>query len=218
MGNVEEYRRLTGPRLRSLRHDKQQWMEQVATTGDNHLLCGEIKDDFVSFRQLKQKCATSSAPLKALDGKLLSDRASVAARWQEHFSTLLNRSTQSPPDALVSEAQASMLDSTSDTFPPTIIDVYKVMNKIKAGKAKGVCGSYTILELHARNDDDNNWCLMPLVGNRACTTYHYGKIQKCPNWKSLENYQLTNGNLQHSHKTVVTECIHVCMKSRFSKK
>jgi len=88
-GDVEEYRRLAGPRRRSLRHVKQQWMEQVARTGENYLLCGEIKDAFASFRQLKQKCATS-APLKALDGKLLSGRASVAARWQEHFSTLLN--------------------------------------------------------------------------------------------------------------------------------
>ena len=74
--------RLAGPRRRSLRHDKQQRMEQVVRTGENHLLCGEIKDAFASFRQLKQKCATS-APLKALDGKLLSDRASVAARWQD---------------------------------------------------------------------------------------------------------------------------------------
>jgi len=33
---------------------------QVARTGENHLLCGEIKDAFASFRQLKQKCATST--------------------------------------------------------------------------------------------------------------------------------------------------------------
>ena len=71
---------------------------------------------------MKQKCA-SSASLKALDGKLLSDRASVAAGWQEHFSTLLNRPTQSPPDALVSEARAS----TPDSFPPTFTEVYKAV-------------------------------------------------------------------------------------------
>jgi len=66
--DVEEYRCLAGPWRRSLRHDKQQWMEQVASTGENHLLCGEIKDAFASFQQLEQKCATSSAHLKALDG------------------------------------------------------------------------------------------------------------------------------------------------------
>ena len=37
--------------------------------------------------------------------------------------------------ALVSETQASTPDSTIDTFPPTIIEVYKAMYKIKAGKA-----------------------------------------------------------------------------------
>ena len=97
-----------------LRHDKQQWMEQAASTGENHVLCGEIKDAFASFRRLKQKCAVLSAPLKALDEKLLSDRASVAAKWQEHFRILLNRPTQSPPDTLVSEA--STPDSTIDIW------------------------------------------------------------------------------------------------------
>jgi len=66
---------------------------------------------------------------------VLSDRASVAVRWQEHFSTLLNRPTQSLFDAVVSEAQASTPDSTIDIFPPTIIEVYTAMNKIKACKA-----------------------------------------------------------------------------------
>jgi len=47
---IDEYKRLAGPRRRSLRHDKQLRMEQVASTGENHLLCGEIKDAFASFR------------------------------------------------------------------------------------------------------------------------------------------------------------------------
>jgi len=149
--DVEEYRRVAGPRRRSLRHDKQQWMEQVARTGENHLLCGEIKDAFASFWQLKQKCATS-APLKVLDGKLLSDRASVATRWQEHFSALLNRPTQSPPDAVVSEAHASTPDSTIDTLALTITEVYQAMNKIKAGKAPRVCGIYPEYIHHGGSD------------------------------------------------------------------
>jgi len=82
------------------------------------------------------------SPIEALDGKLLSDKAYVAARWQEHFSTLLNRPTQSPPVALVSKAQASTPDSTINTFPATITEVYKAMNKIKASKAPGVCSIY----------------------------------------------------------------------------
>jgi len=78
--------------------------------------------------------------------------ASIAERWQEHFSTLLNRPTQSPPDALVSEAQASTPDSTIGTFPPTITEVYKAMNKIKAGKAPGVCGIYPEYIQHGGSD------------------------------------------------------------------
>ena len=61
--DIEEYRRLAGPCRRSLRHDKNQWAEQVACAGENHLL-GEIKDVFANFRQLRQKYVTLSAPLK----------------------------------------------------------------------------------------------------------------------------------------------------------
>ena len=90
-------------------------MEQVASTGKNHhLLCGEIKDAFAAFQQLSQNCATSSAPLKDLDAKLLSDRTSIAARWQQHFSTILNQPIQPSPDALLSEDIASIPDPSID--------------------------------------------------------------------------------------------------------
>jgi len=57
---------LAGPQRRSLRHDKQQWIDQIASTGENHLLCGEIKDAFASFRRLRQKCKISSAALLSM--------------------------------------------------------------------------------------------------------------------------------------------------------
>jgi len=151
-GDIEEYRRLAGPRRRSLRHDKKQWTERVASAGEQHLLCGEIRDAFANFRQLRQKCATSTAPLKSTDGKLLSDRASVVARWQEYFSTLLNRPSIPPPDVLVSEAESSTPDPLIDTFPPTIMETYKAMNRIKAGKAPGPCGVYPEYIQHGGTD------------------------------------------------------------------
>jgi len=62
--------RLAGPHQRSLRHDKNQWAEQVVCAGENHLLCGEIKDAFANFRQLRQKYVTLSAPLKKKKKKM----------------------------------------------------------------------------------------------------------------------------------------------------
>jgi len=53
-GDLDEYRRLAGPRRRSLRHDKQPWTDQIASSGETHLLCGEIKDAFAKFCQLRQ--------------------------------------------------------------------------------------------------------------------------------------------------------------------
>jgi len=41
---------------------------------------------------------------------------------------------------------------TIDTFPPTITEVYKGMNKIKAGKAPGICGIYPEYIQHGGSD------------------------------------------------------------------
>ena len=76
-GDLKEYRRLAGPRRRSLRRDKQQWAEQIVSPGESHLLNGEIKDAFGKFRQLRHKRTATSAPLMSTDGSLLSDKVSV---------------------------------------------------------------------------------------------------------------------------------------------
>jgi len=129
-GDVEEYRRqaVAGPRRRSLRHDKQQRMEQVTSMDENHLLRGEIKDAFASFRQLKQKCATSSAPLKALDGKLLSDGiccCKVAGALQ-HFTKSAYRVSPGRSGIWSTSIHARF---HHPTLPPTIIEVYKAMTR-----------------------------------------------------------------------------------------
>jgi len=82
---MEEYKRLAGPRRRALRYDKQQWAERIALEGEQCLCSGEIKDAFTKFRQLRPRSTVPSAPLKAADGSLLSDRESVLSRWKEHF-------------------------------------------------------------------------------------------------------------------------------------
>jgi len=48
-GDLEEYLRLAGPQRRSLRHDKQQWAEQIASSKEARLLRGEIQDVFGKF-------------------------------------------------------------------------------------------------------------------------------------------------------------------------
>ena len=85
-GDTEEYRRLAGPRQRSFRHVKNQWVEWVACAGENHLLYVDIKDAFGNFRQLRQKCVTLSAPLKSANGKLQQGICcGKVARVLQHF-------------------------------------------------------------------------------------------------------------------------------------
>ena len=67
----------------------------------------------------------------------------------QHFTKLANTVS---PDVLVSEAQTSMPDSTIDTFSLMITEVYKAMNKIKAGKSPGVCSIYPEYIQHGGSD------------------------------------------------------------------
>jgi len=141
-GDVEEYKRLAGPRRRALRHDKQQWAEQIALEGEQCLCSGEIKDAFTKFCQLRPRSTVPPTPLKAADGSLLSDRVSVVSRWKKHFCNLLNRPLHDPPDVLVTEAEAAVLNADVDTRPATILETYRAARMIKAGTAPSARGIY----------------------------------------------------------------------------
>jgi len=72
--------------------------------------------------------------------------------WQGGRSTSTNRSSLPLPDALLSEAIGSTPGPLIDTSPPTIMETYKVMNRMKAGKAPGPCGFYWECIQHGGSD------------------------------------------------------------------
>ena len=101
------------------------------------LFCsGEIKDPFTKFRQLRRRSTvTSTAPLKAADGSLLSNQLSVVTRWKEHFCNLLNCPLHDSPDVLVAEAEAAIPDADIDTHPPTILETYRAEGEDQSRKS-----------------------------------------------------------------------------------
>ena len=74
------------------------------------------------------------------EGSQLSDQVSVVSLWKEHFCNLLNRPLHDPPDVLVTEAEAAVPDADIDTHPLTVLETYRAVRRIKAGKAPGACG------------------------------------------------------------------------------
>ena len=83
-----------------------------------HVICGNMCTKFCNKRTTFDKITVKIPKhwwTKFANGKLLSDRESVVARWQGYFSTLLNWSSLFPPDALVSEDRASTPDPLNDT-------------------------------------------------------------------------------------------------------
>jgi len=77
-----------------VRHIWQQWDSQIVSPGK---ACGEIIRAFANFRQLRQKCTTTSAPLMSTDGTLLSNKAPVVLvvharnEWMRHLQCALLR-------------------------------------------------------------------------------------------------------------------------------
>jgi len=71
------------------------------------------------------------------DWSMLTDKASVVAKWQDHFTTLLSQPLLHPPSAILSEAAASTPDPLIDAFSHMLTQTHIAANKVKADKAPG---------------------------------------------------------------------------------
>jgi len=141
-GDRDECRALTAVRRRALRHDKQLWADRLAEEGEEHLRHGHCADAFASFRRLRASGPKISAPVQDSSGNLLSDQDAILARWNEYFAALLNRPVLPPPVSLQSAAAEAVVDDSIPTEPPTLLEVYEAIKRLKAGKSPGICGIY----------------------------------------------------------------------------
>jgi len=97
-----------------LRHDKLQWAEQTASSGQAHLLRVEIKDTFAKFCQLKQKCTTTSEPTISTDAVICccpkkTTSCKILTYWSCPSLPSLNLRSAATPTLVVPSTRRSTL-------------------------------------------------------------------------------------------------------------
>jgi len=138
-GDLEDYKELNRHCKKSARLDKQRWAEEKAELGELYLSLECIRHVFAYFRQLRSACPHISSPILNADWSLVSDKIQKAARWREYYKQLLSRPSTSPPVKLTQAAASTPEDIAIDCGPPTTAKIAKVIRKLKAGKAPGIC-------------------------------------------------------------------------------
>ena len=93
------------------------------------------------FRKLKHS-PRGSAPITELDGSVLTNKPAKLIRWMEHFCTLLNR-PPAPGSQVIDEAAAmAIVDPSIQTDPSDVMEIARVVGRLKNGKASGICNIY----------------------------------------------------------------------------
>ncbi|VDP35333.1 unnamed protein product [Schistosoma margrebowiei] len=115
---------------RSIRTDKQKYLEEIATIAEKASREGNIKQLYDITKKLAGKC---SEPERAVKYKSITEIQGQRNRWEEYFEELLNRPVPSnPPDSEVTH-----MDLPIDVTPPTIEEIGMVIRQIKSAKPAG---------------------------------------------------------------------------------
>ena len=97
-----------------------------------------------------------------------------------------------------------------DTFPPTIIEVYKAKNKIKANKAPEVCGIYPEYIQHGGSDALHTlhkiftrvWKVVPEKWHQGIIIPLYkgkGSKSECSNYRGITLLSVPGKVFAHNH-------------------
>ena len=114
-----------------------QWWRDKVVEVQHYADTHNAKKSFSSLKTVCVPSASGSAPLRSSDGKTpIKDQDGLSKRWQEHFSTLLNR--PSSVDSLNKIPQQP--ERVSLAKPPNIEEIKKAIHQTISGRASGKDG------------------------------------------------------------------------------
>ena len=128
-----EYRTADGEVKRSIRKDKRDYIENLASQAEEAAGQGNLKDPYLVTKKLSCKFQHTDKPVKDKDGNPQTTTKEQLKRWAEHFRELLNRPTpETPPDIPPAETE---LPVSCDK--PTKAEIKKAIMTLRSGKAAG---------------------------------------------------------------------------------
>ncbi|VDP09224.1 unnamed protein product, partial [Schistosoma curassoni] len=117
---------------KSIRVDKQKYVEELATTAEKAAREGNMKQLYDKTKKLRGKYSKPERPVKD-KGRSITEIQQQRDRWVEYFEEILNRPAPiSPPDI-----EAAHTDLHIDVNPPTKEEIRMAVRQIKNGKAAG---------------------------------------------------------------------------------
>ncbi|VDP88373.1 unnamed protein product, partial [Schistosoma mattheei] len=120
-------------RKKSIRADKQKYVEELATTAEKAAREGNMKRLYDTTKKLSGKYSKPERPVEDKEGKPITDIQQERNRWVEYFEELLNRPVpMNPPDI-----EAAHTDLPIDVNPPPTEEMGMAIRQIKNGKAAG---------------------------------------------------------------------------------
>uniref|UniRef100_A0AAV2J1Z3 Reverse transcriptase domain-containing protein n=1 Tax=Knipowitschia caucasica TaxID=637954 RepID=A0AAV2J1Z3_KNICA len=129
----EEYAEANRNVKRSIRTDKRNYLEALATEAEEAALHHRTKDLYSISKRITGKFAKPERPVRDKNGGTIADDEGQKKRWIEHFQELLNRpAPENPPE---------ILPATSDLpikcYAHTKEEIHSAIKQLKNGKSAG---------------------------------------------------------------------------------
>ncbi|KAL8585003.1 hypothetical protein ACOMHN_043639 [Nucella lapillus] len=128
-------RREVQKRLRSM---KDEWWKNKAEEIQGYADSKNAKLLYSSLREVYGPPQRSAAPIRNLQGELLTDNEAINRRWSEHFEQLLSRPSSIAP-SVIEQIQSRPLQMELDD-PPTKDEVARAIAQLQCGKSAGPDG------------------------------------------------------------------------------
>ena len=129
----EEYKQANKIVKKSIKADKKNYIDALATEAEEAARNGNMKDLYNITRKLSGKFSKPERPVNDKEGKQIIDDKGQKQRWVEYFEELLNR--PAPPDP--PDIQPADIDLPINCTAPTKEEISKAIKKLKNGKAPG---------------------------------------------------------------------------------
>ena len=140
--NRANYSKINKMVKKSCKSDDNNWASRIADDLENAALLGKQREVWQKISVLSNNSKKKSTVVRDKSGKLISDPTSQRSRWEEHFSELLNPSSENIDlDELVLPPSSPYFENLSDEDPPpSLFEIEKALTRLKNYKSPGVDG------------------------------------------------------------------------------
>ena len=137
-GDLDQHRTLARRTRALLRRDKERYVKGIAEEVEGCFHMNNLQPAYRALKKLRSRSTPQTCTVRRADGRIVSDADEVRARWAEYFGQLY---MVEPPSRQLSVAGVQMMtaDPPVNEAPPSLAEVREAVNKLKWGKAAGIC-------------------------------------------------------------------------------